>query len=459
MTIAFYGAAGTVTGSKHLITLENGKRILLDCGLFQGRGAAGKNDHFLFDPSSVDYLVLSHAHIDHCGLIPSLVKKGFHGKIFATPPSIELTELLLRDTARIQYFDSVEGHLPGIKDTVLFNDDDVSHALELFVPVKYNEHFAVDDDIELFFTDAGHILGSAVTNLSIREHGRTRTIAFTGDLGRYCNRILNAPQPFPQAEVIISESTYGNKLHRSIEKTEERLLKITREVCVKNQGRLLIPAFSVGRTQELVFSLNKLAESGRLPDIPVFVDSPLSVYATEIIRNNMEYFNRGMKDYIRTDPDPFGFPKLVYITDQNQSSMITSVPRPYVVISSSGMMEAGRILQHLKYNVADEKNGILLTGFASQETLGGKIGRGDRKVSIEEDEYKVNAKVYKLMEYSAHADYEDILRFLSCQDKAKVKNIFLVHGERRGLVALQRHLHQQGFAHVEIAAPRIHYAI
>lgn len=460
MTISFYGAAQTVTGSKHLITLDNGKRILLDCGMLQqGKAAAKNNRSFLFSPASVNYLIVSHAHIDHSGLIPLLVKKGFRGKIFATAATIELTRLLLSDAAKIQRIDSKDNVTPGVDNQPIYTDEDIAATIKMFIPVEYNQPYKIEEDIELIYTDAGHILGSAVINLSIKENGKVKTIAFSGDIGRYSNRILNPPEKFPQANVIICESTYGNKVHKSIEKTEERLLKIIKEVCIQNKGKLLIPAFSVGRTQELIFSLNKLAESGKLPDIPVFVDSPLAVYATDIVRNHSEYFNKDMKNFMQSDPDPFGFSKLILLTSHKESTLITSVPDPYIVISSSGMMEAGRILRHLQYSVSDERNGILLTGFAGHDTLGGKIARGRKKVTIIDETYQVNAKIYKLQEYSAHADINDILKFLSCQDKKKTERIFLVHGERRSLRELKERLSAEDYRNVEIAMPKIHYQV
>ena len=460
MQLSFFGAAQTVTGSKHIITLTTGRRILLDCGMFQGKGLKSEdlNGEFLFKPSSIDYLVLSHAHIDHCGLIPRLVNQGFAGSIFCTPPTLELTKLLLEDSAGIQ-MSNAKSNESSETQGPLYTIEDVAKALELFRTVPYGEAFAIDEDVQLLFTDAGHILGSAIVNLTIREDDKNRTLCYTGDIGRFNNRILNPPQEFPQAEIIICEATYGDRLHDSIENTEERLLRIVKNTCVEKGGKLLIPAFSIGRTQELIFSLNKLAEDGLLPDVPVFVDSPLSVYATEIMRGNQKYFNETMQEYIEFDPDPFGFSGLHFITDKDDSKMLNDLDKPCIIISASGMMEGGRIRFHLRNNIADEKNTILVTGYCEPSTLGGKISNGAEEVFIMGDQFPVKAEVVLMNEYSAHGDYGDILKLLIRQDKDKIKQIFLVHGEKSTMSKFKSILNESGFSRVEIAEFRMSYEV
>lgn len=460
MQFSFYGAAQTVTGSKHIITLKNGRRILLDCGMFQGKGQKNEdlNSELAFKPESIDYLILSHAHIDHCGLIPFLVKSGFRGPIFATPPSLALARLLLEDSAGIQLSQSRSNGNSEVTEP-LYTVEDVEASLALFKTVPYNKRFHVDENIELLFTDAGHILGSAVVNLTITEGNRTTQVAFTGDVGRFNNRILNPPQEFPQADVIICESTYGNKLHESIENTEQRLLRIVTETCVEKGGKLLIPAFSVGRTQELIFSLNKLAEDGLLPEVEVFVDSPLSVYATDIMRENQKLFNESMQEYIESDPDPFGFPRLHFITESDDSKQLTHFDKPCVIISASGMMEGGRIRHHLRNNISDERNTILITGYCEPSTLGGRISNGAQEVMIMGEKYSVKAEVMFMNEYSAHADYGDLLKLLLRQDKEKVKQIFLVHGEKSVMAEFKNTLNENGFKRVEIAEFRMSYEV
>ncbi|CAN5769067.1 MBL fold metallo-hydrolase [soil metagenome] len=458
MTITFYGAAQTVTGSKHLLTLKSGKRILLDCGMFQGMGDKNEeyNRDFGFEASSVSCLILSHAHIDHSGLIPRLVKLGFKGPIFCTPATLQFCELLLPDSARIQQSDYAGN---GQQEEPLYTTEDVEAALTLFHPVPYETKYRIDEEVELYFTETGHILGSAAAHLTVQEEGRERTLCFSGDIGRFTNRILKAPQPFPQAEIIICESTYGHGIHTSIENTEDRLEKIVREVCEERKGKLLIPAFSIGRTQELIYSLNFLAEEGRLPDIKVFVDSPLSTYATDIMRNNSDSFNETMLDYIKFDPDPFGFPQLSYVPEVEDSKLINLVNEPCVIISSSGMMEAGRIRHHLKNNLPDPNSAVLITGYCEPSTLGGRLLNGAEKVKIMEEEVAVNAEVMVMKEYSAHGDYSDIARFLMCQDKEQIQKIFLVHGEKRVMQQLKSDLEELGFPPVEIPDFRLSYEV
>ncbi|KAA5543467.1 MBL fold metallo-hydrolase RNA specificity domain-containing protein [Adhaeribacter rhizoryzae] len=458
MTISFYGAAQSVTGSKHLVTLENGKRILLDCGLQQGKGENNdeENREFNFEPENINYLILSHAHIDHSGLIPRLVKLGYNGPIFCTPPTLELCELLLRDSARIQ---DNNGNGNNATHEPLYTEADAEAALQLFKTVPYDQPYQIDEDIELLFTDTGHVLGSAAINLKLQDNGQERTLCFSGDIGRFANRILKTPQPFPAAEIILCESTYGDKLHLSLENTEERLQKIVQEVCVERGGKLLIPAFSIGRTQELIYSLNYLAEEGRLPNIKVFVDSPLSVYATDILRSNPEYFNDTMLEYIKTDPDPFGFPQLSYITETEDSKQLNTFDEPCVIISSSGMMEAGRIRNHLKNNLSDPNSAVLITGYCEPSTLGGKLMNGAEKVYIFGEEIEVKAEIMQMKEYSAHGDYSDIAKFLHCQDKEKIKNIFLVHGEKRVMERLKTDLEELGYANIEIPEQRLSYVV
>ena len=454
MTISFYGAAQTVTGSKHLVTLENGKRILLDCGLLQGKGdkTDDYNREFDFEPENINYLILSHAHIDHSGLIPRLVKMGFAGPIFCTPPTLELCELLLRDSARIQQSNDIAAPL--------YEEADVENALQLFKTVPYNQPYRIDEAIELLFTDTGHVLGSAAINLKLQDEGQERTLCFSGDIGRFANRILKEPQPFPAAEIILCESTYGDKVHDPLEHTEERLEQIVQKVCVERGGKLLIPAFSIGRTQELIYSLNFLAEEGRLPEnVKVFVDSPLSVYATAILRSHPAYFNATMQEYLKIDADPFGFPALHYITEAEDSRELNHFSQPCVIISSSGMMEAGRIQHHLKNNLADSNSAVLITGYCEPSTLGGQLLNGAETVRIFGEEVAVKAEILVMKEYSAHADYGDIAKFLMCQDKEKIKKIFLVHGEKRVMEQLKNDLTDFGFPNIEIPDFRLSYVV
>jgi metallo-beta-lactamase family protein len=454
MYITFYGAAKAVTGSKHLITLRSGKRILLDCGMVQGKYSRKLNKDFLFDPGSVNYLILSHAHLDHSGLVPLLVKNGFKGKIFCTEATRELTELLLMDAAGIMESDGSKNNsiLP------LYTREDVQKTLLLFEEVAFDNEIQIDKDISLKLTRSGHILGSAVSNLTIRDHHRTRKICYTGDLGRYSNRILYPPQPIPQPDIVICESTYGDSLHQSIESTEAVLENAINEVCRKN-GKLLIPAFSIGRTQELLYSLNRMAESGKLENIPVYIDSPMAIYATEIVKKHRESFNDKLQSYLDFDSKPFSFPQLHLIEKEADSEKVRDLDRPVIVISTAGMMDAGRIRKYLKKYLPRLETGLLITGYSAPGTLGDEIGNGAKMVEMDGVEVEVNAELYFLKEYSAHGDFGDILTFLSHADKEKIKKIFLVHGEVPVMRKLKASLDKEGFKQVEIAERDLSYPV
>jgi metallo-beta-lactamase family protein len=464
MQISFHGAAGTVTGSKHLITLKDGRKILLDCGLFQGHGVDADvlNRHWGFDPRTVDYLVLSHAHIDHSGLIPKLVKDGFRGKIIATPATFDLCEIMLNDSAHIQeddvfYLNKRRKRQGKQLLEPLYETKDVQPALDKFYLVKYNEPYEIDKGIEVLFTDAGHILGSAAVSLTIHDFNNTYKICFTGDIGRYNNKILRDPQPFPQADYIICESTYGDMLHEPTTLTDTRLLQIVKHTCVEKKGKLIIPAFSVGRTQEIVNMLNNLQFENKLPAMKVYVDSPLSTDATEIYRKHSHCFNDDVKEYMENDPTPFGFKNLQYITDVEESKGLNLKKEPCIIISASGMMEAGRIKHHIRNNVTDADNTILIVGWCGPGTLGRKLLRGDKVVKIFGEEYPVNAEVVVMNEFSAHGDYNEMLRFLSCQDALKVKKMFLVHGDDDVLPKWKEKLQASGYTN--IITPELHETV
>lgn len=457
MKIAFHGADRTVTGSKHLLKLENGKRILLDCGMFQGRGKETDelNRDFGFNPREVDCMILSHAHIDHSGLIPRLVKQGFKGPIYCTPATYDLCTIMLLDSAHIQEDDAYYLNLKlgdRLKRPIepLYTINDVPPSLELFVPVKYNTKFNVYDDVELLFTDSGHILGAAAVNLTVTENGQKTHITFTGDIGRYNNRILKQPAPFPQADYIITESTYGDRIHPPMEEVDEVLLQVVLETCVNKKGKLLIPAFSVGRTQEIVNVLDTLNFKGLLPNIKVYVDSPLSTNATEIVGKHTECFNQQFLDNMKKDPTPFGFNNLHYIKDVNESKALNNHKEPCIIISASGMAEAGRIKHHIKNNIEDPRNTILLVGWCTPSSLGGRLKDGAEKVKIFGEELDVNADVISLEPFSAHGDYQEMLRYLSCQDPSKVKGVFLVHGDEDVMPKWRNRLADKGFRHIEI---------
>ncbi len=464
MKIAFHGAARTVTGSKHLITLSNGKKILLDCGMFQGMGheTIELNSDFGFHPADVNYLILSHAHIDHCGLIPKLVKDGYKGNIYATPATKDLAKVLMEDSAGIQENDIKYENkkrtllgLPFLKP--LYTTEDAIAAADKFISVEYDTWFTIDEQIEFCYTDAGHIIGSAAVHLRIKEEGKQTNITFSGDVGRYRDIILKSPAPFTQADYVIIESTYGNSLHDEHHPTAEALLKWIEHTCLKKKGKLIIPAFSVGRTQEILYSLNQLELEKRLPDLDYFVDSPLSTKATQIIKSYPQYFNERIRKVLLSDSDPFGFKGLKFVKTVDESKMLNYYKSPCVIISASGMAEAGRVKHHISNNIESSRNSILLTGYCEPHSLGGRLMRKPAEVSIFGQPHEVNAEIGEMRSMSAHGDYDDLSQFLSCQDTDKVKKLFIVHGEYPVQLDFQKRLLRKGFKEVDI--PALHQEI
>lgn len=464
MKIAFHGAARTVTGSKHLLTLTNGKKILLDCGMFQGMGkdTDALNRNFGFIAAEVDAMVLSHAHIDHTGLIPKLVKDGFTGTIYCTDATKELTNLLLEDSARIQESD-VKYHNKGSRAQgkplvqPLYTTQDAENASGHFQEKKYNEWFSVIDGIEAMFSDAGHIIGSACVHLRITENGTTTHLTFSGDVGRYRDVILRSPEVFPQADYIIMESTYGNSLHDDISSSVDTILQWIEKTCVQRKGKLIMPAFSLGRTQEILYALNQLSLENRLPKIGYFLDSPLSSSITEVVKKYPAYFNKTIQKVLQSDDDPFRFEGLRYIKTVEESKLLNYQNEPCVIISASGMAEAGRVKHHISNNIENSRNAILMTGYCEPGSLGGRLLAGATEVGIFGVQHQVNAEVGGIKSMSAHGDYEDLSQWLSPQDKQGIKKLFLVHGEYDVQQDFKRWLLKKGFFDVEI--PEQHFEI
>jgi len=464
MKISFHGAARTVTGSKHLVQLNNGENFLLDCGLFQGMGrdTDSLNATFGFDATKVNYVILSHAHIDHSGLLPKLAKEGFTGNIYCTPGTKALVEILLEDSAMIQRDDAKYGNkrrakqgLPPIEP--LYDMDDVNIVLPLLKMVEYDVPTKISDSVELLYTDAGHIIGSAAVSLKIKEAGETKTLTFSGDVGRYRDMILRSPATFPAADTIIIESTYGDKLHDLIHTTPDDILKWIEKTCVEQKGNLIIPAFSVGRTQEILFELNQLSLEKRLPHIPVYVDSPLSIEATDVVKMFPKYFNKKIQKILEVDDDPFDFEGLRYIKTVEESKALNEDLHPKVIISASGMADAGRVKHHIKNNISNSKNTILLVGYCEPHSLGGRLMNGAKVVKIYSEEYQVIATVGSIRSMSAHADYEDLMQFLGCQNPDLVKQIFVVHGEAEVQDHFAERLRKKGFR--EVIVPEMHETV
>jgi metallo-beta-lactamase family protein len=427
MNLTFQGAAGGVTGSLHLLE-TGGKRYLLDCGMFQGRRkeAEKNNRQFPFDASSIDAVVLSHAHIDHSGRLPLLVRNGFRGPIYATPATIDLCHAMLRDTAHIAESDAEfvnRKHPEEAQVEPLYTLDDVEETLKLFQPVQYHAASQIASDLILETWDAGHILGSASVVIT---HGNLR-LAFSGDVGRPGLPIIRDPESLPPVDYLIMESTYGGRKHPETSDAMQRLEEILKRTVARG-GRLIVPAFAVGRTQQLVLMLHQLINEKRIPPVPMFVDSPLALNVTDVFRRHPECFDEDVNKYLRDGEDPFGFRRLTYIRDVNESKKLNDMRGPFVVISASGMCEAGRILHHLRNNICNSRNTVLLTGYQAENTLGRKLQDGWKEVRIFGIPTQVEAEVASLDSLSAHADAGELLDWMQPM-AARLKKVFLVHGE------------------------------
>lgn len=453
MKVKFCGAAREVTGSAHLLTLEDGFTILLDCGLYQGhdKDMEDFNRTWLFDPAEIDCLVLSHAHIDHSGRIPKLVKDGFKGTIYCTHATRSLCAIMLLDSAMIQERDAHHHNKrnPGDNREPLYTSADVQETMKLFAALPYDKWMSINQFVQVQFRDAGHILGSASVTLRLLEPDRTIHFGFTGDIGRPNRPILRDPQPMPALDYLICESTYGDREHEEKPKEVERFLRIIKEACLERKGKLLIPAFSVGRTQEIVYMLDQLENEGRLPRIPVYVDSPLAVNATTVFGAHPECYDADLEEYLLTDPDPFGFNKLEYITKVEASKAINASEGPSIIISAAGMMNAGRSKHHLFHMIDSPRHTILIVGYASPHTPGGKLREGAEAIRIFGQEMPVRAHIEMMDSFSAHADRLEIYEFLKNQ-RQHVKNIFLVHGTLERQESLKGLLMETGFREVSI---------
>jgi len=468
MKIKFCGAAREVTGSAHLLTLDDGFQILLDCGLYQGGGdddGQAKeasvtaspmlhfNDKWLFNPSDIGCLVLSHAHIDHTGRVPKLVGDGFKGRIYATQATRDLCAIMLLDSAKIQ-----EGDAEYYNKKKAFNEaervplytvEDVTQTLQQFVGYNYEQWFDIHPQVKVMYRDAGHILGSASITLEITEGDRVTRLGFTGDIGRPNRPILGNPMPMPPLDYLICESTYGDREHEAEPDEVDRFLEIVRHTCVEKKGKLIIPAFSVGRTQEIVYMLDRLEQAGRLPKVPVFVDSPLAVNATEVFINHPECFDAEVHRYMLSDDNPFGFNGLSYIRTVDGSKALNVNKQPCIIISASGMMNAGRIQHHLLNNIENARNTFLIVGYCSPHTPGGQLRAGARSLYILGQHKQVLAQVEMMDSFSAHGDRVEMLDMIRNQTET-VKKVWLVHGTLDRQEKWRDYLLEHGFKEVGI---------
>lgn len=441
MKITFLGAAGEVTGSQHLIETDS-LRVLLDCGLFQGHRAESrrKNEQFYCDPKSLDGVILSHAHADHCGNLPGLYKAGYHGPIFCTPATADVAGIMLHDSAHIQEEDAryLNRKLPQGAPRIqpLYDDDHVTAVVKRFETIPYGEWHELSKDFRLRFQDAGHILGSAITEMEIREKGEWKRVVFTGDLGRRDTPLLRDPQRVEGCDVLITESTYGNRVHPPADDIKAQLKSILNRAAQRG-GRVIIPAFSLGRTQTFVYFLNELFNAGELPSMQVFVDSPLSKEITSVYRNHPEAMDVDFHRSMQTDKDPFSFPGLRYIGSQAESMELNHRKGSFVVIAASGMCEAGRVIHHLLHGLGDPNNIVMLIGYQAENTLGRRIQDRLPTVRVLDHEIKLRAEVESLQGLSAHADAEDFKWWF--EGLAAVRGVgraFIVHGEHESSVAL-----------------------
>ena len=448
-----WGGAEEVTGSKHFLRVD-GDLIQVDCGAFQGRRAETdkKNRNWNYDADGVSAVVLTHAHYDHCGLLPLMSKRGFCGNMYATPATRDLANLILMDSAHIQAKDieylkkRAAKRNEQFNKQPLFTEREVVDCLTRFVTLSYHRPFHLNEGIYAEFYDAGHILGSAVTVLNIERSGTSLSIAFSGDLGRKDLPILRDPEHIPPVDYMVMESTYGNRLHDPIESASAKLAAVVNETVERN-GKIIIPAFAVERTQELVYMLHLLSDEGRIPKVPVYVDSPMATNATSIFRVHQEcYDEETRRAFLDHHRNPFGFNELNYVVNTEESKRLNTLKGPAIIISASGMCESGRILHHLKNNIENPANTILVVGFMAQNTLGRRIVERQPEVKIFGDRYRLKARVTVLNAFSAHADYTGILEYLGKLDRKKLKSVFLVHGEPEAQSHLKSMLEEKDYA-------------
>ncbi len=475
MKLTFWGAARQVTGSMYLLELEDGFKILIDCGTdldqqkMEREKTLGHYSLFPFEPSEINLVLLTHAHIDHSGNLPNLVKDGYEGQILCTTATMPLAELLLRDSAMLNAKRAKElENAPSTKGKKnrnnknkkkpfrfnpqeLYLEAQVVETADRFVTVGFNQKFKVSKNVNVTFIPTGHLLGAANIVLEINENGAKKTIGFSGDIGRKNYPLLLDPQRMPPVDYLLCESTYGSRRHTNKEAPVEALEKVIRQTCVDQPGRLIIPAFSVGRTQALLFVLNKLYTTEGFPPIKVFSDSPLALQSTKVYEKNVHLLNDEAKDFYAKNEELFDFENLTYVQDMKQSKAIANYADPCIIISSSGMISGGRVEHHVMTNLANSLATILLVGFAAEGTLGYKLLHGMKSLSItKEKEIPVLASIQSIDVFSGHGDLDDLTEFVEYQSPETLKKVFLVHGEYASMQSFQQHLNQRGYANVEI---------
>ena len=448
MKLTIWGAAKQVTGSMHLLQSE-GYNILIDCGLdYEKDTYQEENQYFPFEPSDVDVVILTHAHIDHSGNLPTLVRSGFSGQILSTAPTADLTEILLLDSVNV-FLRKQEKRPRGKRGrsgpAPLYLQKHVMDTMDRFVTISFHKNFIINDRISLDFIPVGHLLGAAAAVLTIKEDNIEKKIAFTGDIGRKNYPVLVDPEAIPQVDYLVSESTYGGRLHSKELSLEDKLVQTINETCIKSPGRLIIPAFSIGRTQSLVYSLNKIFSKGLLPPVKIFVDSPLAVFATDIYRKHHLLVNDESRDFYQKQGDQFEFDQLSYVQDRRESMSISNYQDPCIIISSAGMLEGGRIQDHLYYNIQNYYCTILFIGYCAKGTLGNRLLRGDPIVRLRNRDLMVYASIKQTDLLSGHGDHDDLMANVKNQDPNFLKKVFLVHGEAKSLQNFSDALEETGY--------------
>ena len=451
MKLTFWGAARQVTGSKHLLELEDGTTVLIDCGLDyeDKKNFEINNARFPFDPEKIDLLILTHAHIDHSGNIPNLIKQGFDGLIVCTPPTLELSDFLLHDSLNIQRMEIAKkrkkfskrknGQYRDSVPSPLYSAKHILDMIDQVETVDFGVRYEFNDHLSLQFYTAGHILGAASVVLEVRENGETKRIGFTGDLGNKNSKLVPDPMPMPKLNYLVSESTYGGRKHEQhSKKAEEIMLREIQETCVENGGKLVVPAFSVGRTQAILFTLHQLYREGKLPNIKIFTDSPLAIKSTRVYQHSLPYLNEEAKAFHAKHGSLFDFDNLYVIQDEKESEVLSEIPEPCVIISAAGMVEGGRIQMHVKNNIGGENNTVLIAGFCAEGTLGHRLMQGQDFVEINHKPRAVRAAVRKTDAFSAHPDHDQLLDYFKACDEGHLDSIFLVHGDPLQMEILAR---------------------
>lgn len=451
MKLTCWGAARQVTGSMHLLETGSGFRILIDCGLdYEKRNEfEDRNAKFPFDPASVNAVILTHAHIDHCGNLPNLFKQGFHGPVFCTSPTMALSGFLLQDSLNIQKAESRKkmqaannrlrsnkkftGKTKYYSPETLYSKKHIDEFIDAVHNVNFNSPVKITENIQIEFFEAGHILGAASVKFTIKEDDKTRVIGFTGDLGNYDSKLVPDPAPMPGLEYLISEGTYGGRKHESTGKAEEELIHHIMKTCVEKNGKLVIPAFSVGRTQAILFTLNQLYQQKALPEIKVFTDSPLAIKSTNIYQQNLSFLNEEARVFTERYHQTFSFPYLQVVEDERESEYISTLPEPAIIVSAAGMVEGGRIQMHVRNNIGNPNSTILIAGFCAEGTLGHRLLQGQDFVEIKHKKHPARAEVYKTDAFSAHPDNIGLLKYFRATHHTGLKKIFLVHGEEQQL--------------------------